>query len=516
MSATRKRGTYASGLGWGAVSFVATTGLGVFSSIAIARVYGIDILGEFALVAAPTTLVTYLSSAREQAALSRELAALPIGDPKVTGLFAAVSAFSTALTVVVALLGLVASWFLFNGPIDQPQLFSAVAVNLAGYVAITNATWNVDVVLSSFRAGRELSAVRLGQALTFLAVAVGAGLAWESVWALVGATILSFGVSLVHRLLVLRNYMPFRAPRSAYAYGFRRLPEMVRFGLKVTPGAIADGLTTEAGTWVLALTGSVRTVGAYNRAWQLGKRFLDLNYRVTEMLFPTLIERRDARDHAGFDRVLVDSMKYVTVAMLLPAAVCGGAANAVMDLFGPGFDEAAGALAILLVVPALSSANGILNLALLADDRPGVASAGSVVRMLATFVLCYPLAEWRGPSGVALSMALAFAVHTLWLALRVQRGMSTPLHVLWPARKMLAVPAAFAAGFAISRLVDVSVGGLVGLVLALAAGTLAYAGAFVLLRGADQRDRERARKLVERLRRSPDSVQHQPPEPNSA
>jgi O-antigen/teichoic acid export membrane protein len=114
-------------------------------------------------------------------------------------------------------------------------------------------------------------------------------------------------------------------PAAELRAGFRTLPEILWFGLRVTPGSLADGASAEAGTWILGLFSSVAAVGAWNIAWTVGKRTLDLNIRLAEMLFPTLVQRWADEDRHGFQRALTDSTRYVVTVMLLPAAVAGGA-----------------------------------------------------------------------------------------------------------------------------------------------------------------------------------------------
>src|SRR5439155_2442065 len=117
--------------------------------------------------------------------------------------------------------------------------------------------------------------------------------------------------------------------------------------LKLTPGGIAAGASSQIGVWVLGAIGTVSAVGAYGRAWLLSNRLLTANTRISEMLLPTLVERDDSRDQVGFERALGESMRYATATLLLPAAAGGGAAVGVMQIFGPGFEQGADALAIL-------------------------------------------------------------------------------------------------------------------------------------------------------------------------
>src|SRR4051812_40098621 len=103
--------SYRAGFLFGIVSFGAVALLGMVSTIATARVFGVVVIGQFALAYAPTGVVWFLSSIREQAALVRELATLPPRAPRVTALFVAVFSLSTAMTAVASLIAIIATWF---------------------------------------------------------------------------------------------------------------------------------------------------------------------------------------------------------------------------------------------------------------------------------------------------------------------------------------------------------------------------------------------------------------------
>src|SRR5882757_4396787 len=95
-------GSYRSGFLFGILSFLAVAVFGVVSTIATARIYGVRVIGEFALASAPVTALWVLSTAKEQAALIREITGLERRHPRVTELFAAVFTFSSGLTLLMA------------------------------------------------------------------------------------------------------------------------------------------------------------------------------------------------------------------------------------------------------------------------------------------------------------------------------------------------------------------------------------------------------------------------------
>ena len=495
-----RRSSYRESLGIGALSFGALLVIGLVSAIATSRIYGIDVIGQFALVTAPTNVVWYLSSVREQSALIRELAVLPPRAPRVTALFAAILTFSSGLTLVVAALAMVGTHFLFAGPIGHPELFLPALVNMLGYLLVTNIGWNYEALLSAFRAARQLFWIRLHQLTVFLAIAVAAGLEWGTVWGLVTATIACSLTSLVHRVISSRSFMSMAVSREEIRSGFDALPGLLRFGIKATPGTIADGVSNESGIWMLGLFGSIAAVGAYSRAWTLGRRFVEMTYRITEMLYPTLVERWARGDVKGFDRALVDSIRYSTVGLLLPAAAGGGAAAGIMAIFGPGFSRGGGALTLLLLMPAMFTVTCIQRHVLYTVDRPLLTTYGATGRMILTLASGVVLTLHFGETGMALAILVGLLADLVYMTRTAHRHLSQPFHRLWPYPQMLAVPVAYACGFAAAHLTSASLPGAGGVVAALSAGSAAFAAGFVLAGGINSRDRERLGSIVARLR----------------
>jgi O-antigen/teichoic acid export membrane protein len=486
----------------GTLSFVVVSILGVVSSIVVARLYGVAVIGEFALVTAPVNIVWLLSSARERPAFVRELAVLEPRAPRCTGLFAAVLAFSFALTVAVCALAIPVVYVVFDGPIDHPSLFVPTVASLAGYTLITNSGVSVDSVFAAFRAGRELFWIRVLQAVAFLALAVVLSFRLDDVWGLVIATVGSSATALVHRVVAVRAFMLLKVPRSEVREGLRALPEIIRFGLKIAPGGLANGVCNEIGTWTLGITGSVTALGAYSRARILGSRLLEVNRPISEMLFPTLVARRSGGDHAGFDRALVDTLRYCTAGLLLPAAVGGGAAASVMALYGPGFVPAATALALLLTVPAVSTVGGLMRQALLAVDRPWITSVTAIAKLALTAIATIALTLWLGMSGTALGLLVGAVAEAAWIALLTGRYLHSPMRVLWPLRQQGATVLAYVAGFAAARAVVSVVPGVTGLLPALLGGVIAFALTLMAAGGVNDRDRARVAAIIRSRRRS--------------
>jgi O-antigen/teichoic acid export membrane protein len=497
---TAERATYRSGFAFGTLSFFAVTTIGLVSTIITARLYGVRIIGQFALVSAPVAALWVLSSVKEQQALIKEITALPPRHPRVTQLFAAVFTFSSTLTAVVATLVAVVCWFVFRGPLNAPGLVVPAFVSIAGYAIVTNTGWNIDSILSAFVAGRQIFWVRLHEVLSFIVIAMAIGFAWRSVWGLVIATIGASLTSLIHRTISVRSFVRARLSRGEYRAGMRVLPELLRFGLKATPGQIAQGFSQQAGIWALGTVAPVALVGAYSRAQTIPQSLQRASLRITEVLYPTLVGRHTQGDGHGFDRALIDSIRYELFGMLLIAAAIGGAAHSVLKIFGPGFSSAALALALLMLYPALASITVAQTQALWATNQPGRTSLIAIVRLVITIALLVVLTPSINLAGPAIALLAGYLLVIVMSGLALRSFLARPLRATWPLRERFALMGAYVTGFAAAHVTEHAVPSTAGLLLSLPAGTVAYAATFFVCGGINGRDHRRLIQIAAQTR----------------
>jgi O-antigen/teichoic acid export membrane protein len=233
----------------------------------------------------------------------------------------------------------------------------------------------------------------------------------------------------------------------------------------------------------------------------LVKQVLVLNVRVVEMLFPTLVERRAKDDGSGFARVLVDTLRYTLVGLLLPAVALGGAAHGVMQVFGPGFDEGADALALLLIAAPVAAMAQIQRSSLNALDRPWTSTAGGLTRAAVTIGAGFALIPGMGATGAGLAFLLGTAADFAFTTSIVHRHLTVGIRTLWPVREWAALALAFGLGFVVSRLVYDALPVALGVVAAIPAGAGVYLAVLVLAGGINPRDRARLREVRDALAR---------------
>lgn len=494
-----KHGSYRAGFFFGTLTFCAMVGTGLISTIVTARLYGIDVIGQYALVAAPVAAIWVLSTVKEQQALIREITGLKPREPRVTQLFAAVFTFSMGLTLLVGMLAAGLCLFMFPGPFHAPELLAPALVSIAGYVFVTNTGWNIDSIFSAFVAGRQLFWVRLNESLSYLAIAIALGLTWRSVWGLVIAIIGGSFVALIHRAIAVRPFIRIRLSSSEYRNGLSVLPELLRFGLRATPGQIAQGVSGQGGVWALGMVAPVSVVGAFSRALTMPRSLQQASMRITEVLYPTLVGRHTKGDGRGFDRALIDSIRYEVIGLLLVAAAIGGAAHSVLDLFGHGFSQATLALVLLMLYPVVASVTVAQTQALWAVNKPGRTSVIAMVRLLITVMLLVTLVQRIGIVGPAIALLAGYLVVAVLSGFVLRSTLERPLRSTWPLRERLALIISYAAGFVSAHLAELVYPSALGLPLCLLAGSIAYVAVLLVCGGLNKRDFRRLAELTSLL-----------------
>lgn len=490
------------GLSFAAVSFIVSVLIGIGSSVWTSRLYGIRVIGEYALVSAPYLITTQISQVNEGTAFVRAAADLPARGMRVSALFRLILGFSAVLTLTVSTIVFLIAAVLLRGPVGQPELVVPALVVMVGYVCLDNLSWNIDSVLSAFRAGHVLFWARTVQLVSFLVVAVAMAELTRSVWGLVVATLVSFAIPLAVRLSVAHRYVRWRLPEGVVREHRHELPAMLRFGLVLVPAVLLGAVTGQAGMWVVGATASVAVTGAYARALGLASKFQEAAYRIAEILMPGMVERYRQGDPDGAADLLDRAFRLTGVALLTLAAVGGGAGTGVLRVFGPGFDQANVVLALLSLSFVLLVLNYLQQQGFLAVGRPGLITTQSVITSSITGVTMFPLARLLGATGVAAAYVLAKVV-VLVVADRLLGRELTGRRTLSGTRLLLSLGATWGVGYVVAwALVQVSAG-MVMTAVAVAVGALASLLTAEVLGVLPRADRDRLLEMVRsRLSRS--------------
>ena len=396
-------------------SFV-NMGIGVVSALVISRIYGATILGGYALAYLAVALLPYLTSLCEQPALVRLLAVEPERGERGSGLVLATMTLSFTLTILISPLVAAGCALYLVHAAHLPNAVAPMVCLVIGYMALDKLSANLDGVLSAYRAAGRLAVANVLASGVMAAAATVLALTGKSLWSLTIASLTASAVALAFRLWAVRRYLRWRVGGEYYRSGLRELPGMVRFGIQILPGSLAQGLTVQSALWVLGATVPVSVVGAFSRAQSITVRIGDLNYRLAAVIYPSLVRRAQIDD--GGKSLVADVMTSLgrTFAPLL-LILCGaaGASRTILLLFGEDFLSATDSLAILFVATGISTAAMIFGEALTALNRPRLASLGLVLGLVATLAPLIHMTRAYGATGASIAVLCGTLVSTAFL-----------------------------------------------------------------------------------------------------
>jgi O-antigen/teichoic acid export membrane protein len=413
---------YAHGLKYSLYDTLTSFALGLVSAIVTARVFGAEVIGAFALASLLTGSLHMVSNVREQGGLVRELTRHAARAPESRALLLLVLGFSAALTLAVLIpFGALSVWLL-REVFDQPDLVAPFAVLVAAYLLLDNTSFNLDAPLVAYRDGRALWIVRTAITATMIAGALGCAAAGErSLWALVGVTVAASAVGVALRLRAVSRLTGLRSSRREIARVRDRLRPIVWFGVRQAPLNYTETAIEYTDTAVLGASVPLVTIGAYSRAYTLYRRAGQVPIALSRLYFPTLTALFHSGEHDAMVRVQRLSTRYLTLLLVPVATWLAASAPAVLAIFGPGFDEGATALSILIFAVVLDGYGRMAGGLLAAVDRPGVVSmvsAGMAVLNVGLCLALIPSLELTGAAIANLAGWLFYATALVVLAAR--------------------------------------------------------------------------------------------------
>jgi len=471
---------YVSGARWSIIDAGTSLVLGLASAILLARVFGATTLGAFAIASLLTGSFGLVANVRQQGGLVRELTRHEPGSPESRALLWVTLVFSAGLMALLfAPFGALAI-VLLNSAFDRPELVGPFLLLAAGFLVLDNTSFNLTAPLAAYRDGRAVWLGRTTQVVATVAAALTcAALDLRSVYAIVGCNVFAAACGVVVRLWSVARLTGLRCSRADLRWAVGRLRAILSFGLRQAPTNYTETAIRYAGTTILGLTVPLAALGAYNRAYQLFERAAAVPVQVSGLYFPTLCAMFVRGDRDGMARVYRLTVRYLVLVLLPGVTWLAVASPAVMALFGPGFEQASAALAVLGFAVVVDTYGRLAGGVSSAANQPGRISIITLIGALTNVGLCLALIPPFGLVGAASATLGGFAVATvvsavlaartlhrpvawmyepgflvrLCLACGLMAALLAPLHAL-PGRlvwMLLAAPFALAAGLVLAR-----------------------------------------------------------------
>jgi O-antigen/teichoic acid export membrane protein len=425
---------FAHGLRYSAYDAVSSAVLGLISAVVTARVFGAEVVGALALVTVLTGALHLISNVQELGGLVRELTRYAPGASEPRALMWATLTFSAVLTTAILVpFAALAVWLLYD-VFEQPELLAAFAALAASYVLLDNSSANIEAPLAAYRDGRSIWLTHVAVTVTMsLAALVCAAFGVDDLTGLVGCTIVASAVGLAARVRATRRLIGLRTSRHDVERALGRMRSVLGFGIRAAPVNLTETAIGYADTIVLGANAPLDAIGAYSRAYGLYIRLGQIPVSLSRLYFPTMSSLHHRGDVAAMTRVHRLATRYLLLVIAPIATWLAACAPQVLAVFGPGFDQGATALGVLVFVAVLDCVARPAGGALWAADRPGVVSIvyGNVAAI--NVVLCLLLVPDHGLTGAAVANLAGWLVAAIALPLLAARELARPRMAMFDA-----------------------------------------------------------------------------------
>lgn len=456
---------------------IGTRALGFVYVTALARHVHPEGMGELATAQSLATIVALLIGLGHEALAISELA----HDRSQNSLwFSNLLALKLVLSVLAMGVLLLCSWVARYPPATLEIIMVYGVVMVVGTLVTTIRAFIMARERQTIEAATQFARDVTNIGLSLLAIWLGASLV-IIVWVSVLANVLQMGVE----LLVLRRLQLVSLVRPSIV----QCRAILRRGLPFGASAVVSVLLAQTGPVVLSVMAGAVVTGLFWAANNLVLLLLVLPIMYYWAVLPVF-----SRLHASAERDMVvayrTSMKVVTViSMPLAVGTAMVADPLIQLLYGPGYEVAATALRILVVMVALS-ADYVCGAVLTAMGRQRflVLTYGlELVALLALSMLLIP--QW-GAIGASVGYAVPRVVGYGWRASLSYRQLHLPLPLGMLARTVTATTLMALAVYAAER------AGVHILLLGGVVGPVTYAAGLILLGGVDSSEWRLLRETV--------------------
>jgi O-antigen/teichoic acid export membrane protein len=418
MEAGSEQARFAHGLRYSAYDAVSTAVLGLVSAVVTARVFGADVVGALALVTTLTGVLHVISNVQELGGLVRELTRFAPGGSEPRALMWTTLGFSALLTTAILVPFAALSVWLLRDVFEEPGLVGAFAALAVSYVLFDNTAASIEAPLAAYRDGRAIWVSHVAVSLTMSVAALAcAAVGLDELGGLVGCTIAASVVGLAARLRATRRLIGLRTSRGELRQARGRLRQVLSFGVRAAPVNVTQATIGYADTVVLGANEPLDAIGAYSRAYALYVRLGQIPVSLSRLYFPTMSALHHRGDVAGMARLHRLATRYLVLALTPVATWLAACAPQVLAVFGPGFEQGATALGLLVFVAVLDCIARPAGGTLWAADRPGVVSIVYGFVAALNVALCLLLVPEHGLTGAAVANLAGWLVAALALPL---------------------------------------------------------------------------------------------------
>lgn len=409
---------FARGISWNLVGTVFARGIGLVSSMLVARFLGKSGFGQLGTVQSTVGTLGLFAGLAMGLTATKHVAELRSHDPSRTGRIVALSgAISWIAGSLVSVALFVGAPWLASKTLAAPELTGALRAS-ALLVLLNAVNGAQNGALNGFEAFAVVARANVLSALIGFPVML-AGAAWFSVTGAVWGLVANLGINCLFKAIAVRKEARTAGVSVAYRECHREIPVLTRFSLPAVLGGVVGGPLT----WLCAAVlvnhpGGYGQMGLFSAANQWRTAILFVPGTAGAIAMPMLAHLNGDREGGGHRRFLRFSIVFTGLIALIPSVCVAALSWLIMAGYGPEFREGAPVLLVLALVAFVQALADATWQAMIAAGRVWSVLLlnclwGGV--LVLTFAVLFP-------GRTALSLALALlAAFTAQLVLQLPR-----------------------------------------------------------------------------------------------
>jgi O-antigen/teichoic acid export membrane protein len=410
------RGTF-----WSMAGAIISKGLGIVSSVIVARTLGRVEFGELAILSSTVAMFQLFAGFGLGLTATKHVAEHRQHDPQRAGQIIAMAWIVTAVTGALCsvLLYALAPWLAAN-VLAAPHLSGLLRITaLALLISAVNAAQGGT--LSGFEAFKSIAVLNLVAGILNVPLMVAgvllAGLEGAA-WAIVASCAVNWVLShLAIRRQARQYHIPLRFTGCS-----REFPLLWRFSLPtVLGGMMVTPVSWACYAMLVNQPNGYSEMGIYNAANQWRTAVLFVPGAIGTVVLPILSSLTGAKDRSRYLRVLRVSILVNGLVALAVSVPIGILSVPIMSIYGEGFGNGWLTLILLLISGVLISVNNVVGHALVSTGHLWVGLLFNLMWAAVLLLTTYWwVQEWLA-TGLALAAAVAYVAHSVWQGIYVWR-----------------------------------------------------------------------------------------------
>lgn len=403
----------ARGVYWSLIGALLGRGLTVISSVASARLLGLQDFGGLGIIQSTVGMAQIAAGFGLGITATKHIAEYKRSDPaKIGRILGLCEVTAGVVGLAVGLAVAYCSPWLASRTLANPALASPLAISsiLIALGALTGAQGGA---LAGFEAFRAIAIVNTAGSVVSLPLIILGGY-WGGlpgvIWGLVGGMVFQF----VFNQIALRRISQEAGVVISLSGSLEEWPVLWKFSLP----AFLSNFAVSVFNWGCAAMlvnsmGGYSEMGIYNAANQIFIALMFLPTLIGQVALPILSERYGRADSDHVKKLLALSIS-ANLLILMPLIVVGVAGSPqIMRVFGEGYQGAGLTLVVVLLSAALLAVQIPVGNIVVASGRMWTGTMMNLAWGI-SFLLFASLWVSRGSFGLAVARLAAYGIHALW------------------------------------------------------------------------------------------------------